>query len=277
MPLPSAFAPAHGVEADPVHTVLIREVRAQDLPSVGAWLAPGMARELPPGGADAPEQWLLAVGATAGASVASVAGDWVGRQGQPLACLRLRRAIGLALPRHWYHVGFVVHAAAELGLVHRLHTLQLGNNLTGATELADVAWDRDTLGAPGSAVVLGRLLGAALQRVASSRPQHAARLIAELPGLRGADGQSPFWQGLGRHFYNGDPAAAALRFGPAWRSHVAALLPRQPVYTDFLCGAAQAAVAQVDPGAQVLVDLLRQAGRPALRESRVHRRRWPGI
>lgn len=236
-------------------TLCVREVRAQDLPAVWAWLTPGMDRELPPGGADAPEQWLLAT--RSGGHEDGHANNRAG--GQALACLRLRRAIGLALPRYWYHVGCVVHAAADLGLVHRLHTLQLGNDLTGASELADVAWDREALDPPTSAVVLSRLLGAALQRVASRRTQHTARLIVELPGLRDADGQSPFWQGLGRHFYDGDPAAA-LRLGPAWRSHVAALLPRQPVYTNFLCSAAQAAVAQVDPAAGVLVGLLWQAG-----------------
>lgn len=224
--------------------LVVRNVQAQDLPAVQTWLTPGMAQDLPPSGTDAPEQWLL-----------------VAREGGPaLACLRLRRAIGLDQPRHWYHVGCVVHAAAELGLVHRLHTLQLGNDLTGASELADVVWDRQALDLPGSARVLSHLLGAAIQRLASDRPVDAARLIVELPGLRETHGRSPFWEGLGRHFYDGDPVAAALRFGPAWRGHVAALLPRQPIYTSFLSDAAQAAVAQVDPAASVLLDLLWQAG-----------------
>jgi len=224
--------------------LVVRHVQEHDLPTVQAWLKPGMARDLPSTGAEAPEQWLL------------VAHEG----GAALACLRLRRAIGLDLPRHWYHVGCVVHAAAELGLVHRMHTLQLGNDLTGASELADVAWDRQALDLPGSARVLSHLLGAALQRLAGDRPGPTARLIVELPGLRDAQGRSPFWEGLGRHFYDADPVAAALRFGSAWCSHVAALLPRQPVYTSFLCDAAQAAVAQVDPAARVLMDLLWQAG-----------------
>lgn len=222
----------------------VREMRAHDLPAVHTWLSPGMARELPPGSADAPEHWLLATQA----------------DGRPLASLRLRHAIGLQQPRHWYHVGCVVHAAADLGLVHRLHTLQLGNDLTGASELADVAWDRSALDLPDSARVLGHLLEAALQRLARTHDGRAGRLIVELPGLRDEQGRAPFWEGLGRHFYAGDPLAAAQRFGPDWCSHVAALLPRQPVYTAFLNTAAQAAVAQVNPDARVLMDLLWQAG-----------------
>ncbi|OYU86277.1 MAG: arginine N-succinyltransferase, partial [Burkholderiales bacterium PBB5] len=86
------------------------------------------------------------------------------------------------------------------------------------------------------------------------------RLIGELPGRGGATGPWPFWQGLGRHFYAGDVLAAARRFGPAWRGHVAALLPRQPVVWAFLDEAAQAAIAQVAPHARVLVQVLWQAG-----------------
>jgi arginine N-succinyltransferase len=223
----------------------VRDATAADLPLLQAWLAPGAARDLPAPGARS-EAWLV---------VARRADD------QPLACLRLRRAIGLDLPRHWYHVGWVVHAAAELGLFHRLQTLQLGNDLTGASELADIAW-QPGLDAAAQAEVLAPLLAAALQALRAAEPLAGASalLIAELPGLVDADGLSPFWQGLGRPFYDGDAQQAAQRFGPAWRSHVATLMPRQPVYSAFLPAAAQAAVGRAHPAAAVLAGLLQQAG-----------------
>lgn len=222
----------------------VRDARSADLPLLQAWLPPGAALALPAPGARS-EAWLV---------VARAADD------QPLACVRLRHAIGLDLPRHWYRVGWVVHAAAELGLFHRLQTLQLGNDLTGARELADIAW-QPGLDADTQAAALGALLDAALAAVHTAAPLAGASplLIAELPGPREADGRSPFWQGLGRPFYGGDIGAAAQRFGPAWRSHVAALLPRQPVYSAFLPEAAQAAIGQVDPRLAVWAGLLRQA------------------
>lgn len=221
----------------------LRPVRADDLPRLRPWLAPGSALDLPAAAQDE-ELWLVLPDA----------------DDRPLACARLRRAIGLAQPRYWYHVGCVVHAAPELGLFHRLQTLLLGNDHTGASELADIAWDRQGLDGPEQAAVLGALLRQLLQRVATQPARYAGTLIVELPGPRADDGSSPFWQGLGRHFYDGDPLAAARRFGPAWRSHAAALMPRQPVYTAFLAPAAQAAVAQVAPQARPLADALRQAG-----------------
>lgn len=177
-----------------------------------------------------------------------------------LATLRLRPAIGLVLPRVSYHVGCVVHAAPELGLFHRQRTLLLGNDHTGASELADIAWRRDEVSLPERAAALQALVGAALLLVARERARHADRLVAELPGPRDAAGCSPFWDGLGRHFYAGDPAAARAGHGADWRSHVATLLPRHPIYTSFLPPAAQAAIAQVDAGALLLREVLEAAG-----------------
>lgn len=227
----------------------LRAVTSADLPALLPWLRPGAARTLPlPDPADnspaAPaEQWLL-----------------VEQQGLPRACLRLRRAIGLDLPRPWYHVGCVVHAAPALKLQHRQHTLLLGNDHTGCSELADLAWQRQGRSLAEQAAALRALVQGTLAHIASQRARYASTLIVELPGRRDAQGRSPFWQGLGRHFYSGDPQAAAERFGPDWRCHVAALLPRQPVYAAFLNEAAQAAIAQVDEQHLLLMDTLWHAG-----------------
>lgn len=226
------------------HTV--RDATAADLPALTAWLRPGAARTLPAAepGSLAAEQWLLAEA----------------QPGTPLACLRLRAAIGLDLPRPWYHVGCVVHAAPALKLNHRQHTLLLGNDHTGCSELADLAWQRDGRSLAQQAAALQALVRGAIARIGAQRDKYASTLIVELPGRRDAQGRSPFWQGLGRHFYAGDPLAAAERFGPDWRCHVAALLPRQPVYASFLAPEAQAAIAQVDDAARLALDTLWHAG-----------------
>jgi arginine N-succinyltransferase len=177
-----------------------------------------------------------------------------------LGALRLRQAVGMALPRVWYHVGCTVHAASELGLFHRQRTMMLGHDHTGASELADITWARDDVALSDQAATLHLLVQTALLATTSNRGHYAERLIAELPGPRDSAGQSPFWQGLGRHFFTGDPQAAAAAHGAAWRTHVSALLPRQPVYTSFLNDAAQAAIAQVHPDALLLRDVLEQAG-----------------
>jgi len=182
------------------------------------------------------------------------------RSGRVVACLRLRAAIGLRLPRYAYHVGCTVHAARELQLFHRQRTLYLGNDHTGASEMCDVAVDRSTLSLADQAAALSLAVQAALLCVAEQRREFAAQLIAALPGVRDGAGQSPFWAGLGRHFYAGDPADAARAHGLAWKSHVAALMPRHPLYASFLSEAAQAAIAQADPGSQLAREVLEHEG-----------------
>lgn len=216
----------------------LRDAAAADLPLLEPWLAPGAARGLPPPG----EEWLV-----------------LQRRGRVVGCLRLRHAIGLEQPRPWYHVGCTVHAAAELGLFSRQQTLMLGHDYAGAAELADIC-TAPGLGAADAAMAQRRLVDGALQRLAARPRQEAPVLIAELPGLRDADGASPFWAALGAPFFAGPPDEAAAHHGPAWPGHVAALLPRQPVYTCLLPEAARAAVAQVAPAARGLMQVLWDAG-----------------
>jgi arginine N-succinyltransferase len=177
-----------------------------------------------------------------------------------LASARLRPAIGLDLPRYWYHVGCTVHAASELRLFHRQRTLLLGNDHTGASELADLAWAEDGVPLAEQAAALRLVVDSALLAMARERAAYAPQLIAELPGPRDAAGQSPFWAGLGRHFYSGDPLHAEGQHGSAWCSHVAALLPRHPVIVSFLPAAAQAAIAHLAPTALLLRELLEASG-----------------
>lgn len=216
----------------------VRDAVAADLPTLRPWLRAGAAKALP--GDD--EAWLV-----------------LERRQGPVGCLRLRRAIGLSQPRPWYHVGCTVHAAPDLGLFKRQPTLLLGHDYTGAAELADIT------AAPGldmaaAAQVQAQLVQAALARLAEAGGQDAPFVIAELPGLRDADGRSPFWQGLGARFFAGDPDEAAARHGPAWPGHVAALLPRQPVYTCLLPEPTRAALAQAHPGSLALMQVLWDAG-----------------
>lgn len=224
--------------------LMTRSAGSGDLPAIQALL--GRSLQLP---TLAQEQLLVAQAEPAEGGAPRV-----------LAMLRLHPSIGMTQPRCWYHVGCTVHAAPELGLFHRQRTLLLGHDHTGASELCDIAWHADDVPLDTQAAALRLLVASACLLVARDRAGYAQRLIVELPGLRDAAGQSPFWQGLGRHFYSGDPAAAALKHGPAWRGHVAALLPRQPLYAAFLPAAAQAVIGQVHPQSLVLREVLEAAG-----------------
>ncbi|MEP6502096.1 MAG: arginine N-succinyltransferase [Betaproteobacteria bacterium] len=222
----------------------IRIGGAADVGRVAGWTAQGGGGEPTPD-----DLWLVA--------------EWrdsLAATPTPAASLKLRGGVGLRQIRYWYHVGCVVHAAPELQLFHRQSTLLMGNDYTGATELADAACDVAALTLAEQAFAWRLLLQSALLWLASGREPQRGPLIAELPGVRDAAGQSPFWQGLGAHFYAEDPLQAQRRFGLRWRSDVAALLPRHPVYTSFLPAPARAAIGQPAPEAQGWMSALVQAG-----------------
>jgi arginine/ornithine succinyltransferase subunit-like protein len=168
---------------------------------------------------------------------------------------RLRASIGTETPRWWYHLGLAVHAAPELNLMHRQRTLILGNDLTGAAELDAIELTGDPVTACAALVQQAKTLLHAEPGI------WGCSLVVELPGARDADGVSPFWQSLGRHFHGGNTQAEAARLGgEAWRNYIAALLPRQRLYASFLSDDAQAAIGCARADLQPLRSALEMAG-----------------
>lgn len=233
----------------------LRPARSADLP--------GLARLLP--------SWELEAAAVADDDkddrlLLAFSGGSADSAAPPLGCIRLRRQIGAVQPRYWFHLGYRVHAAAELGMFRRERTLLLGNDHTGAAELADLCIDAARL-QPAQRARMPRLLVRSalllLQRDRRLQPAAAAsmpRVIATLPGRRDESGAAPFWEGLGRHFYPGNVDQALARFGNYWRTHVAALLPRHPLVVSVLHEDAQDAIGAVHPDAEALLEALSECG-----------------
>lgn len=173
----------------------------------------------------------------------------------------LRRHAGAQTLRHWYHRGLLVNAAPELGIHQRQQTLLLGNDLTDASELSALRCDdADEARAPAVLAALVQASVCWLAREHAPAPGVAPRLFAELPGLRDAQGHSPFWQGLGQHFVSFTPGQAERRFGPQWLRDLAPLMPRHPLLVALLAEPAQAALSRAAPEAALLAQALRDEG-----------------
>lgn len=184
------------------------------------------------------------------------------------ASARLVPKLGLQRPRYHFHIGRVVHAAQELELFRVQTTLLLGNDLTGESELCDFSLDLSLQGTH-AATAFAQLVRAAQDRLREAPHDHGDWLVVELPGWRDAQGRSPFWQALGSRFYPGDPEAAERQHGADWRSHLAALLPRQSIYLSFLGPEAEARLGQAHPDAQPALAALQAAGFTAAAQVRI--------
>lgn len=149
-------------------------------------------------------------------------------------------AVGLRQPWYSYRVGQVVHASEELGIFTQTPTLFLSNDHTGHSELCslflDPAWRKDRNGA--------LLSKARLLFLAQHPDRFAKKIIAELRGVTDANGKSPFWESLGRHFFSMEFAHADYLTGIGRKSFVAELMPKHPLYTSFLTPEAQAVIGQ---------------------------------
>ena len=147
---------------------------------------------------------------------------------------------GLDWPRYSFRRGIAVHASAELKMFNAAETLVLSNDHTGCAEIGlPFMASADAGRAPERLLIDAMLLYVALHP-----DRFAGTLVAELPGIVTANGNAPFWLGLGRHFHAGEvPREDPFLPSPA-RSHIARLLPKHPLYSSFLGGDAQACIGQ---------------------------------
>jgi arginine N-succinyltransferase len=85
-------------------------------------------------------------------------------------------------------------------------------------------------------------------------------VVAEMRGVSDADGRSPFWEGLGRHFFSIDFAEADYLTGVGQKAFVAELMPKHPVYVDFLPADAQAVIGKTHDNTRPAVAMLESEG-----------------
>ena len=88
----------------------------------------------------------------------------------------------------------------------------------------------------------------------------APKIIAELRGRLEPDGTSPFWEGLGRHFFAMEYSTADYLTGLGQKSFIAELMPRHPVYVDLLPLAAREAIGAVHADTAPARAMLEQEG-----------------
>ncbi len=168
----------------------------------------------------------------------------------------LTGAVGLREPWYNYRVGLTVSSSSDLGISRQIPTLFLNNELTGQSELCSLFLSHDHRhGSNGRLLSLGRLLF-----VAEFPQLFGEKMIAELRGSADERGCSPFWDSLGRHFFQMDFSHADHLSGLGNKSFIAELMPRQPLYTCMLTEQAQAAIGQPHPNTEPALKILREEG-----------------
>ena len=165
-------------------------------------------------------------------------------------------AVGLSELYFTYRVDQVVHSAVELQINNRIPALHLSHDYTGASRLSSFYLEPNY-----RCNFYDQLLSKSRLLFMASFPQRfAATTIAEMKGVINAEGVSPFWEAVGRHFFTMDFAEADLLTASSNKHFIANLMPRYPLYVPLLNAKAQAVIGEHHEDVEDIVNILEHEG-----------------
>jgi arginine N-succinyltransferase len=159
-------------------------------------------------------------------------------------------------PWYSYEIRTERHEHAPLKIAKDIPVLHLKQVHRGPTEICTLFLRADRRrGGAGRLLSLGRFLfmGAWPKRFAPT-------IIAELRGYIDQTNRSPFWEAVGRHFFDFDFYAADVLSGIGQKDFIADLMPRHPLYVPLLAPAVQAAIGRVHHETEAALALLLAEG-----------------
>ena len=158
-------------------------------------------------------------------------------------------------PFYAYDVRTVVHESKTLNVRREIQALYLIAEHDGPSEIGTLFVDPNERGA-GHGALLSK---ARFLFMAEYRPAFASPVIAELRGMSDPHGRPPFWEAVGRHFFEIDFARADYMSAQD-KKFIAELMPTHPIYIPLLPREAQRAIGQVHDKTGPALEILKQEG-----------------
>lgn len=171
--------------------------------------------------------------------------------------------VGIGLDKPFYSYRILHHTQISDDPPIRIDTelLQLSNDFIGATEVATLFLDPAYREEKFRPFKLGKLISKARYLLMAA---HADRfpetVIAEIRGWVDDKGNSPFWDAIGRHFFNLDFYEADDINSKGNSQFIADLMPKFPIYTAVLPDDAKAVIGRPHDGAVPAARLLEKEG-----------------
>ena len=168
----------------------------------------------------------------------------------------LAATVGLCEAFYSYHLGMVVHNSHELNVHNVISILSLCNDYTGTTEICTLFLHPDYR-KEGNGQLLSRCR---FLFMAMHQQRFAAKVIAELRGVSDAEGNSPFWDAIGSHFFSMKFIDADAISGHGNNQFIAELMPKYPIYLPMLPQSALDVIGQVHPDTLPALKMLEKEG-----------------
>ncbi|WP_418138573.1 arginine N-succinyltransferase [Marinomonas sp. RS-M-Aa-14] len=173
-----------------------------------------------------------------------------------VGCCGIDAMVGVDTPFYSYRIDEVVHASPQLQIHNRIPALFLCHDYSGTSRLIALVVDK----AHQNPTAMSLLSKARLLFIARYPERFTKRLFAELRGENDQQGQSAFWDALGKHFFTMDFKKADYLSGVSNKHFIAELMPRYPIYVPTLPEAAQDVIGVVHEESSQSADILLNEG-----------------
>ncbi|UUT14924.1 arginine N-succinyltransferase [Pseudomonas zeae] len=173
-----------------------------------------------------------------------------------VGCSEILATAGFDEPFYSLRNRHFTSASRELNIEHDVPALSLCHDLSGHTLLRGFHINAELVRTPFSEL----LSRARLLFIAAHTRRFAEAVITELVGYSDEQGHSPFWDALGKHFFDLPYAEAERLCGLQSRTFLAELMPQYPIYVPMLPQAAQDCIGRIHPDGQEAFDILEREG-----------------
>ncbi|MCX7017177.1 MAG: arginine N-succinyltransferase [Candidatus Sumerlaeota bacterium] len=158
-------------------------------------------------------------------------------------------------PFYAFRLETSVHESKQLGIRKEIQVLRLVAEHNGPCVIGSLFLSPEQRGRG-----QGRLLSLARFLFMAERPARFDPMVAaEMRGIVDDEGRSPFWEALGRHFFEVDYTRADY-LSAIDKRFIAALMPPHPFYVPLLPPEARAVIGQVHPQTRPALRLLEGEG-----------------
>ena len=176
--------------------------------------------------------------------------------GELLGTTAVFSSIGLESGFVNYKVNWTFHASEQLGKRIKRRLLVPTHDFTGAGEVGSLFLSPNARGGGfGKFLARSRYLF-----IAQNDELIADPICAELRGWENEAGEHPFWNALGRHFFDMDFEEADVHNSAAGNQFIADLMPRFSIYVVLLPDDAKACIGRPHDGAKPAFEMLRKEG-----------------
>lgn len=173
-----------------------------------------------------------------------------------LGCSEILATAGFSEPFYSLRNRHFNSASRELNIEHGVPALSLCHDLSGHTLLRGFHIDGALV-----RTAFSELLSRARLLFIAAHPQRFSdAVITEIVGFSNDEGESPFWNALGKHFFDLPYAEAERLCGLESRTFLAELMPQYPIYVPMLPKAAQDCIGRIHPDGQEAFDILEREG-----------------